>query len=793
MQSPQEFIHLLSDGVSEASQQAWKSFLYNVEQVRLLGDAVSQEAALALIGGGAKWSGSGWTTSSASKRLHELTQVPLVTADFKQYVNAWLYCLALLWNVEVAELTLSDPAAEAAFRLASVCGQADWSMDEDEGEEVEERDLVVLDWDEAETKCPEELAFIWKGVLAGERKLDLKTILAKIPRFEGLPSRPPENNFRGDAQKRDDRERKAWQQTLLHILRLLTAQYPEIKKTVDRETRVLFQQTFQLVAELEVKVESLRRESSIPGSTPQSGPVLFGKDEVAQAAQVNKVNGSKFYNGGIPNSRPFGHSFRPLLSASTGGFRGKNSKGFRPAFKGFSKGYGKSSSYRTFGGQGYDSRPSFRGGAKGRGAFKGVRTFGRQARAAGSPRVEARAAHTLSFQAKAMSAMVAAACRASSDSTHRKRCAARVASQSSAKPAVDSPKQFVGRSLASRASIEGVLGNWCSFGSTANRGKIFGSLVCHQQDGEGKREVATNFRLQTHQRTFGCQTLQDGSLGKHIPLLKTRHVGRKARLAACLLSPGIIKHIEGVCGPQSWGQILPISRSSLRSQHPPTTLDDGHEDLFQALAPKRDPLLHLSGRHFGDQQHSKGSGEGPALHAVHTVRSWDGGQHEKVCFAARTGFGPFGFHHRSQGGLSSGTHRKAEINSKGVRETPHPPGDVLPKDGSHFGIGPKFSDGHALSQSIHGQYVKVCEPTKTERLGQKTTGSPLPPRRGQGAPNIHTFLGRETLPRKSCSPTTSLRLLTNRMGWLGQPNWGRSPRVLERPRWPPHKRERAPS
>ena len=133
----------------------------------LLGDAVSQEAALALIGGGAKWSGSGWTTNSASKRLHELTQVPLVTADFKQYVNAWLYCLALLWNVEAAELTLSDPAAEAALRLASVCGQADCSMDEDEGEEVEERDLVVLDWDEAETKCPEELAFIWKDLQGG--------------------------------------------------------------------------------------------------------------------------------------------------------------------------------------------------------------------------------------------------------------------------------------------------------------------------------------------------------------------------------------------------------------------------------------------------------------------------------------------------------------------------------------------------------------------------------------------------------------------------------------------------
>ena len=51
MQRTQEFLHLLSDGVSEASQQAWKSFLYNVDHVRLLGEAVSTEAALALIGG----------------------------------------------------------------------------------------------------------------------------------------------------------------------------------------------------------------------------------------------------------------------------------------------------------------------------------------------------------------------------------------------------------------------------------------------------------------------------------------------------------------------------------------------------------------------------------------------------------------------------------------------------------------------------------------------------------------------------------------------------------------------
>ena len=93
-------------------------------------------------------------------------------------------------------------------------------------------------------------------------------MLTKIPRFEVLPSKPPENNFRADSHKREDRERKAWQQTLLHTLRLLVAQYVALKAQVDKETLVLYQQTFQLVAELTAKVEATRREASIPGSTP---------------------------------------------------------------------------------------------------------------------------------------------------------------------------------------------------------------------------------------------------------------------------------------------------------------------------------------------------------------------------------------------------------------------------------------------------------------------------------------------------------------------------------------------
>ena len=78
---------------------------------------------------------------------------------------------------------------------------------------------MTLEWSEPETKFPEELAYIWKGVLSCERHLDLKSVPTKIRRFEGLPSKPPENNFRGDAHKRKDLERMAWQQPLLHTLR----------------------------------------------------------------------------------------------------------------------------------------------------------------------------------------------------------------------------------------------------------------------------------------------------------------------------------------------------------------------------------------------------------------------------------------------------------------------------------------------------------------------------------------------------------------------------------------------
>ena len=78
------------------------------------------DKAAALLKEGANWTGLGWNTGRASKRLHDLVGVPLVSADFNQYKYSFLYALAMLWSIEVPTMELSDRASEAAFALVSL-------------------------------------------------------------------------------------------------------------------------------------------------------------------------------------------------------------------------------------------------------------------------------------------------------------------------------------------------------------------------------------------------------------------------------------------------------------------------------------------------------------------------------------------------------------------------------------------------------------------------------------------------------------------------------------------------
>ena len=57
--------------------------------------------------------------------LYDLVGVPVVAAEVSSYRNSWLFALAMVHNVEVGGLDLSDTASEVAFALASLISHTD--------------------------------------------------------------------------------------------------------------------------------------------------------------------------------------------------------------------------------------------------------------------------------------------------------------------------------------------------------------------------------------------------------------------------------------------------------------------------------------------------------------------------------------------------------------------------------------------------------------------------------------------------------------------------------------------
>ena len=343
---------LLDTDNQDAFHQAWSSFFLDTSKVRQLQDVMDAESAMELLKAGTSWNGSGWNTGRASKALHDLVGVPLVTSDFSEYRNAFFYALALYWGVEVPQLELGDRAAEAAFALVR-CFQtgntafappapsvaAPEARQEDKGPDGPED--VVMEWDEPEFTLPKELAALWSGVAAGTRRLNLAQLLDSVPRFVELPVRPAENNFRGQGRASWDRQLRSYQQTLLHGLRMWSAVY--MCEDQDEAT-TRFKMAWQLTAELYQKIQADRKEASIPGCVGSQAPQLFGKDDLAQVQMNQKVNmagkpgwkGSAIGKGRFRGFNRCGVFLQTILSSTLAHrfpFRGK-SFGFRGGYQG---------------------------------------------------------------------------------------------------------------------------------------------------------------------------------------------------------------------------------------------------------------------------------------------------------------------------------------------------------------------------------------------------------------------------------------------------------------------------
>ena len=95
-------------------------------------------------------------------------------------------------------------------------------------------------------------------------KIDPKVLLDKVPCFDGLPRKPPVNNHRADQGRPLDKHVRAWQQTLLNMLRLLTKVHLH-SVGLEPDVRLLHAQGWQVLAELYQKFLDHRRKCSVPG------------------------------------------------------------------------------------------------------------------------------------------------------------------------------------------------------------------------------------------------------------------------------------------------------------------------------------------------------------------------------------------------------------------------------------------------------------------------------------------------------------------------------------------------
>ena len=80
---------------------AWSRFFLSLQLAKTVGEVVSEETASEIINAGGTWGGNGWNTGKASKTLVDMVNVPLVSSNFSEYRNAWLYGLAVVRGIDV--------------------------------------------------------------------------------------------------------------------------------------------------------------------------------------------------------------------------------------------------------------------------------------------------------------------------------------------------------------------------------------------------------------------------------------------------------------------------------------------------------------------------------------------------------------------------------------------------------------------------------------------------------------------------------------------------------------------
>ena len=258
---------------------AWSEFLLNGAMVRTLTEALDTTTAQAILAAGQAWQRepeSPWCTSKAFQRIYKLTGVPLVLHDFQDFVNCFLFALALLWDIDLPPGHLETKALEAALALAETFKIGEGTPPN--------KPLGQL---------RPELELLWKQLPEGRQTAELEDFLQGLPQITGLPM-----------LGRSLQEATDIQQMLLKSLHLQAFVYDIFTASGGKSPiKELLQKNFHLTVQIH---KSMVKEVTRPNYCSQRAKKLFLRKELMTAQLMEQLDNLS------ARRKPGHYSFRPF-------------------------------------------------------------------------------------------------------------------------------------------------------------------------------------------------------------------------------------------------------------------------------------------------------------------------------------------------------------------------------------------------------------------------------------------------------------------------------------------------
>ena len=142
--------------------------------------------------------------------------------------------------------------------------------------------------------APPLLTKVLSSVQAG-KKIEVQAVLKELPIFKGLAQKGQENNHARDGAFPQDKVHRAWQTSVLNLMRIMACLFEGVAHLPDDdETKILFLQAFHLMGELENRIKTYRKQRSIPTSVQKAEEdVLFFERRSAKCAIPTKTRVSQ--------------------------------------------------------------------------------------------------------------------------------------------------------------------------------------------------------------------------------------------------------------------------------------------------------------------------------------------------------------------------------------------------------------------------------------------------------------------------------------------------------------------